>query len=372
MNRVAKKNIFEYLLMPDMEKLHSQMICWLLSKDCEVLSSNQKKGLISKLCGSELDINIEDVITEQNNIDITIICEKHLIIIENKLKSSQHSDQLEKYKQLSHDLANGKQVLYLFLTLSGEKAKTEGWINCTYRDIVKFLSENIYIENYKLQNNVEHLFVNEYFKFIQALTDTLEYFLENHSDFENVFYDKKIGKTKKLYKSKLYNEKQKFISKNGLETIFQKCYLSQIIEGLKASLSESYEIEMNETRGIAILDIYFKSPVLINNRSFKIGLEYQGDTFKFNVILAKGYNESNKNFLEEPLNVVKIFDGLSKEQMFKYTKFNPPKTRAYVSISKKCQFKIIKLSKVDLIEEILNEIRHLETLKNELIRRIEG
>ena len=109
-------NIFSLLKLDRVEIRHSNMLSWLLNpNELHGLSDKLlKKFLIYATKGTNISImrgltpvdvdlmNLDDVVVyrEKDNIDILIVSESsHLVLaIENKIGSSEHSNQLEKYK----------------------------------------------------------------------------------------------------------------------------------------------------------------------------------------------------------------------------------------------------------------------------------
>ena len=66
----------------------------------------------------------------------------------------------------------------------------------------------------------------------------------------------------------------------------------------------------------------------LNQKKFRIGLQYQGSKLKF-IFQAFDYEKSKKEDL--PKQVVKYFN--ENVILFKSERFNPPKTKAYISKS---------------------------------------
>lgn len=112
-----KKGFFEWIAAADAEKVHSQTIGWILSDECGVFSEEVRKSILQELFfgqSENFDIGcIESVDVEINDIDIQITCKNCLIVIENKLKSSQHSNQLFKYEYLTTN--NKSEARHYFL-----------------------------------------------------------------------------------------------------------------------------------------------------------------------------------------------------------------------------------------------------------------
>ena len=226
-----------------MEKVHSAVIGWLFSDDCQALDNIQKSELLCSLfCVAPIKVfQTIRVEVEQHNIDVIILTDENTPnaacwVIENKIKSSQHSNQLDKYV----GIVNGEEVTigrskntvkdyesfkkhFCLLTLVDEKARCKKalWNNATYKEFSQLLCAMT------LKKNPDGVILGEYRQCITNLSKALDDFLSNHQAYDNVFTDgsKKKGSNSKTRTSGKYSD---FIAKNGLETIFQKCFLSHI------------------------------------------------------------------------------------------------------------------------------------------------
>ena len=110
MEKQFKKGFFEFIAAADAEKVHSQTIGWIFSENCEVFDDNDKSSMLKELINvknEKIDFIPTRVDVEISDIDILITCGDKLIIIENKIKSSHHSNQLFKYKYIT---ANNKET----------------------------------------------------------------------------------------------------------------------------------------------------------------------------------------------------------------------------------------------------------------------
>jgi len=141
-----KKTFFEYISMADSEKVHSQTIGWIFSNNCNAISKQDKERILKNLISSKETLNIEDVFIEIDDIDILIKCSSRLIVIENKVKISQHDNQLEKYEkdalikatELNIDPNN---ISFIYLTLDKEKSNKNPWIDVSYLELMGELNK---------------------------------------------------------------------------------------------------------------------------------------------------------------------------------------------------------------------------------------
>ena len=144
-------SFFDKIGVADREKVHSAVIGWIFSDDCKALTNQQKSELLCSLfhVSPSQTFNSFVVEVEHHDIDVLIITDNTTCwVIENKIKSSQHSNQLDKY----YKIVNGEPVKigrkiqniqdykqfkshYCFLTLVNEKPQCTNnvWVNTTYK-----------------------------------------------------------------------------------------------------------------------------------------------------------------------------------------------------------------------------------------------
>ena len=286
-----------------MERVHSAVIGWMLSDDCEAFGSVVKSGLLCQLFGEEpsrvfskIKVNVEVF-----NIDILIETEdknniKECWIIENKIKSSQHSDQLDKYVRIITErfkVIPEKNHHFCFLTLIDEKPQGDSqqrWKNFTYEKLFAMLAIALVTEN---KNHKHWIILNEYAKCIKEMNDTLSDFLYHPTNYPHVFTDgsKKKDEKDEQYLQHISGESGKYgryISECGLETIFQKCYLSKLWNEYLTTTTKEHKWNISESRGNAALDIHY--PMIEDNSTrekYYTQIEFQNGTFKVQITLSK-------------------------------------------------------------------------------------
>jgi hypothetical protein len=336
------KSFFEYLGLADVERVHSQFLAWVLSEDCNAIEATEKQSLFKNLF--RIEGQIIQIHTERNNIDIFIQTATDIVVIENKIKSSQHSNQLHNYKQYCDKEFPIYNKHFFFLTLIGEKTSDEDWKRLSYSNIYEQLNSL----NLK-QNNTHSSIIKEYLIFLERLMSVLSDFNANVKKYDIVFFDghkKKQDKKRSDYK----NENEWFIASNQLETILQKSFLSLLIEEIKPQIGT-----INETRGTALLDFIIKNDIEFNGKKYSTGIQLQGNTVKLFFVISDKYNESQKEWVNK---VVSIMENISKDgtNNFGYKKLNKPKKLTFISISKKLEINYWHMS--NLKEFILREIEN--------------
>lgn len=96
-------------------------------------------------------------------------------------------------------------------------------------------------------------------------------------------------------------------------------------------------------------------------------IQLQNDVIKFAFVIAEKYGTSRKDWIQ---GVIPKMIELGSENRFGYVKCNRPKTKAYISISKKLTQNYWHMSMEDLVafidSEIENGIQLTELLESKL------
>lgn len=336
-----------------MEKIHSQILQWILSKDNKSLTSNQKNEFISDFLNIS-NFKVSEIITEYEKIDILIKSENGIICIENKLKSSQHSNQLDRYLKSIQKKYGEINTNFFFLTLIDENSNDSNWKNISYNKLLKSL------QKLKIEKNTDGFILLEYIKTLENFSTIINDFLQKPSDFINVFDDG--SKTKHQKKKEIKNIKQRFISDNQLETIFQKMYFKKV-----ADLLQLRDFYIVETHGNAILGVPIEKGVVINGKSFNFGFDYQKGTFK-TMCISTDYDNSKSTDI--PHQIPELFERIKQNEKYGYKRVNKPRTKAQYSLTKNDKsnigIDIEKFAEVFKIEMNLSK----ELIKNEIINNI--
>lgn len=320
-----KQNFFEAIGAANIERIHSQMLGWLFSSD--VLDPSQKSNLLASLRGLNKEYSKFSCYTEYQNIDILIRADDDLFVIENKIKISQHDNQLERYKKIidgeEDPIFRGvEKVYYIYLTLVPEDIVGEDWINKTYEDLLLGISK------FDQPSNADQYIFNEYVESVQRLVEIFEAFNAEHRKFANVFQEGSLKKHEKLSKIESYdNEDQRYIALNQLETIFQKHFLNRVAKEMNVYVNPS----ITESHGVANMQFDIKKNLQFGGKKYNIGIQFQGETVKINFAPpVEEYLKSSAGDL--PKDVIGAFQEAASEHGMR---FNKPKEKGYISISKK-------------------------------------
>lgn len=269
----------------------------------------------------------------------------------------------EKYKEIPEEHRH-----FCFLTLIDEKPQggsQQKWLNSTYEKLYGILACALGNGNKKHEH---WIILNEYAKCIKEMNDALSDFLNHPTNYSQVFTDGSKRKDEKdaQYLQNIETASGKFgcfISKCGLETIFQKCYLGERWNEYLENTKTKYKWEILETRGDAALDIHYP---MIKDKStqeeYYTQIELQNGTFKVQVCQDKDANKTSQkdNFHNR---WEKIF-GLVKENNPGWKVNSPKKNSAglYLSISKSIGIWWTKNS-----TELWNIIGVCENIRKQLI-----
>lgn len=351
------KSFFEYLGIADMERVHSQILAWIFSSNCDSINSKQKNELFQTLFNLDSDSQIVNVQTEYNGIDILIQTNKEVVVIENKIKSSQHSNQLDRYKKLCDVEFSNKSKHYYFITLIGEHTKDSNWIKITYKQIY------VHLKTFELLPNKNHsVILDEYLLFLGRLIYVTEDFIKYPLKYDIVFTDGNKRKADKI-NFEYATENEKFIAFNQLETILQKYFLNILIEKVT-----SIRGSVSETRGDALVDFIIQEGIIYNNRKYSTMIQLQKHTIKFAFVIGgNGYLKSSKKWIDD---ILPLMSNLSKDNHSDYKRLNKPKDKAYVSISKNLDLHYWHKDIDELAEFIIAEIENGRQMTNELLKAI--
>ena len=151
-SRIRRFNIFDALRITRAEIRHSNFLAFILDP---VESHGQGqlflKALLMdllKAAPAELrplspidldgtDLRGVEVRREWKNIDLLITCKEpsFAVVIENKVRSQEHSNQLSKYARVMAEHYPTLRRLHVFLTPDGDEPSEDSWVPYTYTDI---------------------------------------------------------------------------------------------------------------------------------------------------------------------------------------------------------------------------------------------
>lgn len=181
-NLIQEFNIFETLRLTHAEIRHSNVIAWLLNPMENhglssyflkqffkfIVSSNSKlfKQLPVSLFDFELfEYSNVEIRREWNNVDILVIIieneKKVVVAIENKIKTSEHSNQLIRYREIVEKEYQDFINLFVYLTPENLIPSDEVWIPFSYDTVADIINDILNYKKDNLSSNVI-LFLSQY------------------------------------------------------------------------------------------------------------------------------------------------------------------------------------------------------------------
>jgi PD-(D/E)XK nuclease superfamily len=352
-----KQTIFDYLAVAAGERIHSQMIKWLLSENA--LTKIQKSNLLTRLFKIDSSIVFDkiSVKTEYKRIDIFIEADEYIFAIENKLKSSERLNQTKEYQEAilqirleeKYSVENCK---FGYLTLIDEDAISNGYINLSYSRLLECL------QNITAGVQEIHFHLLEYISTLENLDKVFTAFNTDHSQFTYVFTNGQIAIANK--KTIYTNKYEEYISTNQLETIFQKAFFLRIKHKLtslqKGTPNDSFIFETRGNAGL-VVTVY---------RNLEVGycLSFQLQANSLKIDLQELRDGRIVDYLESRYsNISKFEEAFIAKYKIDGRRFNKPKKTknrkeplGRFSVSRKLAKPIYELGIDQIVEIILKEI----------------
>ncbi len=153
-------NPFVALRWTRQETRHSQFLRWLLDPsethgiEGYFLRAFTKRAAVKSAGRSAAPSVIEldswyfagtQVVTEWNGIDVFVRNEElaFLAVIENKIDSPEHSQQLQRYRQLVEDQYPDYRRLLILLTVEDDTPSDEAYVTLTYSEVASLISDTV-------------------------------------------------------------------------------------------------------------------------------------------------------------------------------------------------------------------------------------
>ena len=158
---VNQFNIFEAIGVTRQELRHSDFLAFLLNPTQShqlgdrFLKRFLKRVLLADAATvSAIEIDVADlqdaeVLRERHHIDVLIYSRSNRLVvaIENKVGAGEHSDQLERYKNIVQREFPGCQTILIFLSPEGTSPSDEDWISYSYAQVAELV--DLFCESYK-------------------------------------------------------------------------------------------------------------------------------------------------------------------------------------------------------------------------------
>ncbi|MGY8866851.1 MAG: PDDEXK-like family protein, partial [Methylophagaceae bacterium] len=153
-NKISKPNIFHALRTTRYEIRHSNFLAWLMSPEETHGLSNI---FLHRILDSKMFPNYEGkgetfkVYTERDNMDLCLLSEESVLVIENKIGTKDHSNQLFRYREKIGKEYPDREAHFTYLTPSGElptdRSEEPFWSSVSYESIVHILQDLLSIED---------------------------------------------------------------------------------------------------------------------------------------------------------------------------------------------------------------------------------
>ncbi len=155
-SRLGRFNIFDALGIARAEIRHSNFLAWLLDPAeshgqgqlflkailMDLLKqAPQELRPLSPIDLDGTDLRGVEVEREWKYIDLLIRCQEpsFVVVIENKIDSAEHSDQLSHYEEAMKQEFPNDRALYVYLTVDGDDPSSEAWMSYKHADIYRVL-----------------------------------------------------------------------------------------------------------------------------------------------------------------------------------------------------------------------------------------
>lgn len=338
-------NFFNILKATKNELKHSNFLAWLLTpNESHNLGSIFLKWLLKEVFSSDIiawateftvdsiELHSVEILREWNNIDLLIIHNDFVLAIENKIDSSEHSNQLSKYFKKVTDTYKNRNCGFIFLTVDGVNPASEedqlNYVPIGY-DIIKSRIEivlDVYSES--LSERVKH-YIEDYLLVLKR-----EIMKEHEA----------ITLAREIYKN--HKQALDFIFENKPDRIFE---LKQIIEraieskGYKLQTCHKYYARFLTTKLVDMIprtgNYGWKG-----NESFLFEMAYHEKGIALKFVIAPG-NEHNRQLIGD---VVKSIPNSKKATGKKWLTF--------FSDPRKINFKNEKYEDEKEIEKLVHKI----------------
>lgn len=209
-------NFIGYVLDPNQSHGLKDLVLKKFLRDIFQDSKNNSRDIFD---ADILDLRKAEIRREWRNIDILIILKDDVIVIENKVDTTDHSNQLTRYKEIAEGAFMDKNIHYVYLTPFGndpqdEKAK-DHYVNYSYKSISiiiesilklykNSMSEKIYFYLSDCLSTIKRVVMKEdklndlAIKVYNAHKEAFDFIIDNRPDPASMLYPYFESELKKL------------------------------------------------------------------------------------------------------------------------------------------------------------------------------
>ena len=198
---LSQFNIFETLKIVQAEVRHSNVLAWLLDplsnhgvntyflkQLLKVFVTENKSNLAKTLTIFDIEMfsfGDVEIRREWKNIDVLIIIreesKKLVLSIENKVKSIEHSNQLQRYREIVEKEFSDFEKVYMYLTPDSFPPSDDNWLCFNYTDISNIIDGLLKYRKDSLNEMVE--------EFISQYNTILRRYIVGNSEVEQICQD---------------------------------------------------------------------------------------------------------------------------------------------------------------------------------------
>ena len=330
-----KFNIFSSLGIINQEVRHSNFLAWLLNPNethnlADYFTTRFLKLAVYNDSNENPDLNLIDIDTlnlskinvyrEWNNIDVLLVDDdqKLVCVIENKIESKEHSNQLTTYRKVIESNYPDYKKIYIYLTVYGIEPENEKvYIPISYKEILQ-LVESL-LERKESQMN------DEVSMFIRHYNEMVKRYIMEESEVQEL--------CEQLYKK----------HKKALDLIFK--HKPDIYSDIKDILEDI--IDANDT--------------LVKDHCSKSYIRFIPKTLDFFPKQGEGWTKSKRILLFEIVNYDKAVDlvlligpgeSLIRQSIYDLAKTNTVFNKTSAKLTKKwASIYKVKLSSISSLEE---------------------
>ena len=265
--KLNRFNPLNVLKVDEYEIRHSNILSWLLDPNenhglgeiffkkfvGEIMLMNEEK----EFSASVLDIHLKNffdlqLYRERKSIDILAVSQvnKFVLLIENKVKSKEHSNQLDKYSRVVENDYPGFSIIKVYLTLEGDEPSHDEYLIGSYSSILSILKSIMELRKSNLNDKVVD-FISYY---IEVLNDLLEV------DQETVRLCKKIYNDNQEIIDYIFRKEKNLSIKNALDekifnvySLYEKSFSMIKKHGITLPFNEAINLFTQNKKNIVLI-----------------------------------------------------------------------------------------------------------------------
>ena len=212
-------NIFSILRISRNEIRHSNFLCWLLDPNQshglgdiflkrflrEVFSSDRFEQ-VSQVDVEGLNLSDAEILREWNHIDILIVTDEVVVCVENKVMTTDHSNQLERYRKIIESNYPKRKNTFVYLNPMGEDPSEEvdNYYPLSYDFVVDTLSRILEVYKDSMKGQVVQ-YLKDYIDILKQdimgtdkLTELSQKIYSNHKELFEFILERKPDLTQEV------------------------------------------------------------------------------------------------------------------------------------------------------------------------------